>query len=41
VLSAAASCGGLATPPVFTTNQSGDDTFLATLNVLASRLSTR
>ena len=33
VLSAVASCGcGLATPPVFTTNQSGDDTFLATLN---------
>jgi hypothetical protein len=33
VLSAAAPCGcGLATPPAFTTNVSGDDTFLATLN---------
>jgi hypothetical protein len=33
ILSAAASCGcGLLTPPAFSTNQAGDDTFLATLN---------
>ncbi|MET0484976.1 MAG: hypothetical protein ABW216_04720 [Candidatus Rokuibacteriota bacterium] len=33
VFSAVASCGcGLATPAVFTTNQTGDDSFLSTLN---------